>query len=208
MAYTGDHQEKEQCDHCSHPRWQVPNLTVNTTDSDEETSNTLKVPFKRYLHIPLAPRLEYQYHSPRRAHTLQSYCRPYYDHPIDRSFDPINDWWSGSRYKDLRRQGFFSQPTDIAFAIHYDGVQAINRSSHSVSPVILIMYNLPPTTRYQRSNILLSHLIPGPDEPKNLSSFLRPLVDELIELGNGIQVFDSFNRRDFTLKAYAVIAGG
>lgn len=55
---------------------------------------------------------------------------------------------------------------------------------------------------------MLSLLIPRPYEPKDLNSFLRPLVDEMIELGKGIKVFDARFNRDIVLKAYTVIAGG
>lgn len=101
-----------------------------------------------------------------------------------------------------------TKKTDIALAIHYDGVQAISQSSHSIALVIIINYNLPPTIRYQQRNILALMLIPGPDEPKDLNSFLRPLVDELIELGKGIKARDTRYNRDIILRAYAVIAGG
>lgn len=156
----------------------------------------------------MAQRLEYQYRSPRRAHTLQEYPAKFFEQPLDELFDEISDWWADKRYNTLRREGFFQHKTDIALAIYYDGVQAIDQTSHSIAPIILINYNLPPSIRYQQRNILCSMLMPGPKEPKDLSSFLRPLVNELIELGKGIKVFDARFKRDILLKAYAVIAGG
>ena len=93
-------------------------------------------------------------------------------------------------------------------AIHYDGVQTQNRHFHSVAPVILFNYNLPPKVRYARHNTLLSMLLPGPREPKDLTSFLRPLIDELAELGDGIPAYDAYSNCSFDLKAYAVLVGG
>lgn len=51
-------------------------------------------------------------------------------------------------------------------------------------------------------------LIPGPHEPKDLGSFLRPLVDELVELGRGTSAFDTYSNSNFNLKAHAVLVGG
>lgn len=139
---------------------------------------------------------------------MQKYVIPFHRHPVDEPYQEITDWWCGQRYKDLRKDGFFSHQTDIALAIHYDGVQAQNRHYHSVAPVILFNYSLPPKTRYARHNTLTSMLIPGPHEPKDLNSFLRPLVDELLELSRGISAFDAYSNSSFNLKAHAVLVGG
>lgn len=87
-------------------------------------------------------------------------------------------------------------------------MQAQNRHSHSVVPMILYNYNLPPKVCYARENTLLSTLFPGPCEPKDLNSFLQLLVAELDELGKDIPAFDADSRYDFELKVYAVLVGG
>ncbi len=139
---------------------------------------------------------------------MKDYVQPFHQHQISESHNIITDWWCGKRFQNLRTEGYFQKSTDIALAIHYDGVQAQNRHSHSVAPVILYNYNLPPKIRYARENTLLSILIPGPCEPKDLNSFLQPLVAELDELGKGIPAYDADSRYDFELKAYAVLVGG
>lgn len=83
-----------------------------------------------------------------------------------------------------------------------------------MTPVILINLNLPPDERYRIENILASVLIPGPSEPKDLNSFLRPLVDELHLLDGGVQgaVDGEYppddERRTFTLHAWVTIITG
>ena len=42
--------------------------------------------------------------------------------------------------------------------------------------------NLPPSVRVQKKNLLIAAIIPGPHAPKNMNSFLRPLIDELKQL--------------------------
>ena len=66
--------------------------------------------------------------------------------------------------------------------------------------------NLPPSIRSKRRNMLLVGFTPGPNNPKDLDSFLWPLVEEMISLHDGIQ--GSWNagvEEYFTLRAYITI---
>ena len=45
--------------------------------------------------------------------------------------------------------------------------------------------SLPPHLRVLKSNILLVGMIPGPEMPKEISSFLQPLMEELAMLQDG-----------------------
>jgi len=57
--------------------------------------------------------------------------------------------------------------------------------------------------------MLSSILIPGPKKPKNLNSFLRPLVDELEALENGqVTAVDGDTGREFILHAHVLIVTG
>ena len=78
-----------------------------------------------------------------------------------------------------------------------------------MTPVILINLNLPPSERYQAQNILTSLLIPGPFEPRDLDSFLVPLIDELLLLDSGVaDVFDGDTRTHFSLHAWITLVTG
>ena len=52
--------------------------------------------------------------------------------------------------------------------------------------VILYNLNLPLNERYKTKNILISFILPGPNMAKDFNSFLRPLVDKLLELERSI----------------------
>ena len=56
--------------------------------------------------------------------------------------------------------------------------------SHSIGAVYLINNNLPPHLRFRPEYVYLAAVIPGPKEPSvdQINHFLRPLVDELLEL--------------------------
>ena len=75
--------------------------------------------------------------------------------------------------------------------------------------MIFINLNLPPDLRYQIKNILAGIIIPGPRQPKDYNSFLRPLVDELELLGNGsLSAMDGDTGEMFTLRAHVLIVTG
>lgn len=53
--------------------------------------------------------------------------------------------------------------------------------------------------------MILLGFIPGPNNPKDLDSFLSPLVDEMLTLQTGIMAWNSAKRETFTLRAHIVI---
>ena len=65
--------------------------------------------------------------------------------------------------------------------------------------IYLAIENLPRSERFKVENIVLVGCIPGPREPKHdINSFLSPMVDELIELWNGIQLKTSSSLFGYT----------
>ena len=74
---------------------------------------------------------------------------------------------------------------------------------YSYWPVFLTPYNLPPWMCMKQPYLFLSLLIPGPKSPgKNLDIYLRPLIDELLELWlKGVQTWDSYTKTNFNLRA-------
>jgi hypothetical protein len=90
----------------------------------------------------------------------------------------------------------------------------VRKKDYAVTPVILLNLSLPPDERVRVHNILVSTLIPGPSEPKDLDSFLYPLVQEMHTLDQGIpDVIDGeFGAypagHTFTLRAWITMVTG
>ena len=55
---------------------------------------------------------------------------------------------------------------------------------------------------------MLAGLIPGPSKYSNPDTWLQPLVDELLSLGNGVETLDASSDELFELHAWAVIFSG
>jgi hypothetical protein len=68
-----------------------------------------------------------------------------------------------------------------------------------------INLNLPPSIRFKRRNILLVGFTPGPNNPKEIDSFLWPLVEEFKKLERGVETWNAATEQYFNLHAYITI---
>ena len=112
------------------------------------------------------------------------------------------------RHFHLRELGLFKSCRDVALHLTLDGVQLTKLRTFDTTPVILCNLNLLPEERYKSENILMSLIIPGPKKYRDLNSFLRPLVDELLQLGRGVQAYDGDSRRHFELHSWVILVTG
>jgi hypothetical protein len=77
-----------------------------------------------------------------------------------------------------------------------------NATSYSCWPMFTIPYNLPPFLCMKYEFMFLCLIIHGPDHPRpKLNVMLKPLIDELKELWNGVETYDSHKKQKFTLWA-------
>jgi hypothetical protein len=78
----------------------------------------------------------------------------------------------------------------------------MNSSTHSTWLVVLMILNLPPWLCNKWKYILMSGLIPGPQQPGNdINTYFRHMVEDLKKLlYNGVQVWDENKREYFDLK--------
>jgi hypothetical protein len=195
IAYTGTYSDLTHCPVCETARW-VPSSDRNCTKVAQQT----------FIYSPLAWRLQQQYLSRRRVRTMSSYVRPFFEAAFSRTATvPLQDWWAASQYLKLRRQNKLNQLTDIALQIVMDGLS----TKDGWCSVVLVNYNLPPSIRYQKHNILLSLIIPSHFEHGNINSFLWPLVEELKYLGDvGVDAINRLTGVTFTLRAWPVVVTG
>ena len=188
MAFTES--DSNHCLICLSPRFNKSGFLVKTMD-----------------YIPLIHQLRLQYSCAHRSERFTTYpakCVNDYQ-----SSGIITDIWNGKLLSRLREKGLFSNATDLALSFHTDGVKLFKtRSAFHIWPLVLIFNNLPPEKRYKRENLLLLGLIPGPQQPKDIDSFLCPLVNELKLLQAGIpKVYNGATKDYFVLHAYVCMIG-
>jgi hypothetical protein len=95
---------------------------------------------------------------------------------------------------DLRNSEFAIDPKNIRITMSTDGMNPfMNSSTHSTWPIVLTILNLPPWLCNKQKYIMMSGLIPGPQQPGNdINTYFRPMVEDLKELwyNDRVQVWD------------------
>ena len=162
---------------------------------------TQQLGYKKFLSfgkIRLAPYKTFVYLSPivwlKKFYSIKTFEQLLYiqqGYSSDSGY--INDVWDGRIWKSFNRDNcencFFKNIHNVAFIINVDWFKPFKHSEYKVGGIYLNILNLPRTERYKTKWTMLIGLIPGPSEPKeNINSFLKPLVNDLIELWNGIQI--------------------
>ena len=181
---------------------------------------------KKYSYSPIIPRLRGMYENKSLSKQLLYRHEYHSSDPLqssDRLRDPNRtasaDIFDGEVYCELRKRHikvngeelhtkYFSDPHDIALGLSTDGFAPWRKRKYTAWPVLLFNYNLPPEVQFHRKNIIAVSIIPGPKKPKDIDSFLYPLVEELLQLCHGIRAFDANTGILFCLRAFLIVAFG
>ncbi|KAL7309269.1 hypothetical protein PS15m_011378 [Mucor circinelloides] len=110
-----------------------------------------------------------------------------FDNPGNDS-EALQDIFSGSVYRNLRDQGVV-QKNDLCLLIMVDGFQNKLSPKNSSALVYCMVMNASPDKRYQTKSMISLSVIGGPGKPKDIMSFLKPILDEIHLLNqNGLCV--------------------
>lgn len=198
--FRKENKDLDRCPICKYSRWKEDKWNMDD-DADKIDVPKKKIPVKVLRYFPIVPRLKRLYNSAELAEQLIW-------HATHRSKDGKIRHPSDSlawKHIDNKWPEFASDSRNLRFGLSTDGFNPFGDLSprHSCWPVMLVIYNLPPTMCMQAENIILSLLIPGKKQPgKDIDVYLQPLIDDLIELwGNGVEVYDAFSKTMFNLKA-------
>ena len=148
-------------------------------------------------YIPFLPRLEAMVADKAKCRHLYDYLTSVYPRPEGM----IRDFCDTASYRPLCDLYGDEQnlKDDIFLAVSTDGFQAFKNKSYDVWPVVAIICNLPPHVRFAVNNVITISFVPSPHEPKNLQSFLKPLVGELEGVKNNggmeVEFYDGSRRR-------------
>ena len=83
---------------------------------------------------------------------------------------------------------FLAVPNNFCLALNVDWFNPYKQTPYSVGAIYLTVLNLPRAERFKPHNMMLVGLIPGPRERADLNPFLRPLVNHLKRLYEGLYV--------------------
>jgi hypothetical protein len=81
---------------------------------------------------------------------------------------------------------------DIVLMFSIDGAQLYVQKASACWIYIWVLLNLEPSRRYKKQHVFIGGFIPGPNNPKNLDSFLLPGLQHLVALQReGLRIWDS-----------------
>ena len=208
VLFRREHSDLETCPVCSASRYKRVGLS--------------RVPVKVLRHFPLVPRLKRMFSTPQLA-SLMTW------HGDNISGDgKMRGPYDSPQWQHVKEKypEFSSDSRNVHLGLCADGVNPYSqkRSTHSMCPVFLLNYNIPPWLTIKKFFVMLSLLIPGPDAitAAHFDVFLCPLLEELRELWTeGVMCNDAARWRGeatFTLRAilmwcihdfpaYAMMAG-
>jgi hypothetical protein len=90
----------------------------------------------------------------------------------------------------------------VRIGLAIDGFSPYNTSAtlYSCWPVFAIPYNLPPALCMKYEYMFLCLIIPNPDHPgTNINVMLKPLMEELKQLWEGVKAYDYDQKQKFNL---------
>ena len=192
MLYYGDvNKDKRSCDICGTSRYR-----------EQRKKKGKDVPRKILRYFPIAPRLQRLFMSTHTAedmrwHSTRDIVEGQLTHPAD-----------GLEWKnfDNKHPSFAEEVRNVRLGLATDGFNPFNgpyTKPYSTWPVIIVVYNLPPSMCMKDPYMFMPLLIPGDKSPsKDINVYLRPLVDELKMLWEkGVQTYDVSLKQNFDMRA-------
>ncbi|KAG8473030.1 hypothetical protein CXB51_034950 [Gossypium anomalum] len=159
----------------------------NTEDvnTDEGGAQLRKKPVKVLRYFPLIPRLQMLFMSSKTAESMTWHNDQRTDDGLLRHPADSLAWKSF----DSKFPSFASDPQNVRLGLAADGFNPfkIMSTSYSTWPVVLVPYNLPPWICMKQSSFILSMIIPG--------------VKELKQLWSGVETYDVLRKENFNLHA-------
>jgi len=194
IAFTGPYAKLERCPHpdCGEPRYDQKKL--------EASDGLLKVPRKVFTTFPVGPQVQARRQSPEMAEKMSYRWRKTQELLQERNgsggvSDVYDDILSGEAYLTAVEDGSIGEH-DTVLMLSIDGAQLYQNKQSDCWIYIWILLDLGPDERYKIRNILPGGVIPGPNAPGNIESFLFPGLSHLSALQKeGLRVWDAYHRK-------------
>jgi len=145
------------------------------------------------LLFPL-PNLRLQINSLYQRSEFKQQLRKWTNRHVDDGM--LADIYDGEIWKnfpDTSDVPYFTPETadsHLGIMINLDWFQPFESSVYSCGAIYGVICNLPREVRFKKKNILTLGLLPGPKEVEKhkINHYLAPIVDELLEFWNGIEI--------------------
>ena len=201
VAYTGPFMDLDACPMCSEPRYDQFRL--------ESSRGMDRVPRQEFHTIPIGPQLQALYREPQSALDAH-YLRIEQSRilgEIDRQgfLDEYSDVLHGSDLIGAFQEGQIGED-NIALLFSIDGAQLYAKKASACWIYIWVFLNLSPAKRYKKKHVFIGGFIPGPNNPKNIDSFLFPGLHHLVGLQKErLRIWDAALQREVQSKVFLAL---
>jgi hypothetical protein len=197
MAYTGEHAAKTKC-----------TFEKKNESCKESRFNDKGKPQAQMIYVSCFDMIKAMYANAETStmlrHRDKSLQRAM--HMLDKTKDIIKTYsdFGDSNVQDHlhRNMDLFRDPRDVAFALSTDGAQLTMKKQSNIWIAVLIILNLPAEIRYKTNNVIVPFIVPGPQSPGDLESFMYPLFEDMAKASEGIWMWDAVDSSYFVNHAY------
>jgi hypothetical protein len=189
-AFVGPWADLDDCPTCGEARYDEKKL--------ERSHGRLKVPRAVFQTIPIGPQLQALWRergSAQRMRYRNERTQQIFDEirRNDGFVDAYDDILTGSAYLDAVRVGRI-KPGDMVLMISIDGAQLYESKMSDCWIYIWIIVDHSPDRRYKKKHVLPGGVIPGPNKPKYIQSFLYPGFHHLASIQRaGLHIWDAWS---------------
>ena len=196
-AFTGPFAQLQSCSLCGEARYDVTQAALTGKN----------IARQQFCTIPLGPQLQ----ALRRSH-LGAIDMRYLDQKMKQVAEMLDnlqaedggdiiydDIFSGSEIQDLAERIKITGD-DTIVSLSLDGAQLYQNKKSDTWILIWILDNFSPNQRYQKQRVLPGTVIPGPNKPKIIDSYLYRGIHHLSALqrennGAGLRMWDAATSR-------------
>ncbi|CDO73553.1 hypothetical protein BN946_scf185014.g23 [Trametes cinnabarina] len=187
VGFTGPYAHLDKCPKCLQPRYDE--LREGTKRGSE------RKPRKQFYTMALGQEIQAVFRTPEGSESMAYLSRLVENvlEELDRdgSLSSFDDISHGSRFWGAFAAGQIS-PKDAVVALSIDGAQLHRNKKSDCWIYVWVILSLGPDKRYRKRYVLPGAVIPGPNHPKDLDSFLFPGLYHLSALmREGLKIWDA-----------------
>jgi hypothetical protein len=201
VAFTRPFLELESCPMCSEPRYDQ--FRIQMSDRKD------RAPCQEFHTIPIGPQIQVLYHAPEtatHAHYLhEERSRVLSEIQSNGCLSEYSDVLHGTDLINAFEDGCIEED-DIVLMFSIDGAQLYAKKASVCWIYIWVLFNLPLSLCYRKSFVFIGGFIPGPNNPRNIDSFLLPGLHHLVSLQKeGLQIWDGTLKRELQSKVFLAL---
>ena len=182
LGFTRPYSDLDCCPECGEHRYDQKEL--------RESEGLRKVPRKVFTTLPIGPQIQANWKNPQMAEEMLYCWRKTEEllaeyHATGEFPALLDDILCGEAYMNLARSGRIKK-YDTVLMLSIDGAQLYDNKRSDTWIYIWILVNLVPDKHYKIRNILPGGVIPGPETPGDLDSFLFPGLAHVVGHRNNL----------------------